>query len=43
MTLLVAQVSVATSISPVDLLNTPPDIFFAMVGLLKQQARERSR
>jgi hypothetical protein len=43
MTLLVAQVAVATSISPVDLLNTPPDIFFAMVGLLKQQARERSR
>jgi len=40
MTLLVAQVAVATSISPNDLLECPPDVFRAIVSVLKQQARE---
>jgi hypothetical protein len=40
MTLLVAQVAVATSISPNDLLECPPDVFHAIVAVLKQQARE---
>lgn len=40
MTLLVAQVAVATSISPIDLLECPPDVFRAIVAVLKQQARE---
>jgi hypothetical protein len=43
MTLLVAQVAVATSIAPNELLQTPPDIFFAIVGLLKEQARNNAR
>lgn len=40
MTLLVAQVSIATGISPIDLMDCPQDVFYAMVGLLKKQARE---
>lgn len=43
MTMLVAQVAVATSIAPNELLETPPDIFFAIVGLLKEQARNNQR
>jgi len=43
MTLLVAQVAVATSISPVDLLECPPEIFNAMVVVLKDQAREAEK
>jgi hypothetical protein len=43
MTMLVAQVAVATSIAPNELLETPPDIFFAIVGLLKEQARNNAR
>jgi hypothetical protein len=43
MTLLVAQVAVATSISPVDLLECPPEIFNAMVVVLKEQAREAEK
>lgn len=43
MTLLVAQVAVATSISPLDLMELPPDLFMAMVAVLKEQARESSR
>jgi len=34
MTLLVAQVAVATSISPLDLLELPPDLFLAFVAVL---------
>ena len=40
MTLLVAQVAVATSISPNELLDCPPEIFDAIVAVLKEQARE---
>jgi len=43
MTLLVAQVAVATSISPLDLLELPPDLFLAIVAVLKEQARETGR
>lgn len=43
MTLLVAQVAVATSISPLDLLECPPEIFNAMVVVLKEQAREAEK
>jgi hypothetical protein len=43
MTLLVAQVAVATSISPNELLKTPPDIFWAIVSVLKEQARQNSK
>lgn len=40
MTLLVAQVAVATSISPVALLECPPEIFSAIVAVLQEQSRE---
>jgi hypothetical protein len=43
MTMLVAQVAVATSISPNELLDAPPDVFLAMVAVLKQQAREANK
>jgi hypothetical protein len=43
MTLLVAQVAVATHISPLELLECPPDLFFAIVAVLKEQAREQER
>lgn len=42
MTLLVAQVAVATSISPNELLDAPPDVFLAMVAVLKEQARQNT-
>lgn len=40
MTLMVAQMAVATSISPNELLAAPPDVFWAMVAVLNEQARE---
>jgi hypothetical protein len=40
MTMLVAQVSVATSIAPNDLLDTPPDVFWAIVAVLNEQSRK---
>lgn len=40
MTMLVAQVSVATSIAPNELLETPPDVFWAIVAVLKERARQ---
>lgn len=43
MTLLVARVAVATSISPNELLDTPPEVFWAMVAVLQEQAKEASR
>ena len=43
MTLLVAQVAVATNISPLDLLECPPEIFNAIVVVLKEQAREAEK
>ena len=39
MTLLVAQVAVATGISPTDLLDCPQDVFLAIVAVLKEQSR----
>lgn len=41
MTMLVAQVAVATGIAPNDLLETPPDVFYAIVATLKEQARRK--
>jgi hypothetical protein len=43
MTMLVAQVAVATSISPNELLDAPSDVFWAIVAVLKEQARQNSR
>lgn len=43
MTLLVAQVAVATSISPNELLECPPEIFHAIVAVLKQQSRDMEK
>lgn len=43
MTLLVAQVAVATSISPLELLECPPDLFLAIVAVLKEQNRQASK
>lgn len=43
MTMLVAQVAVATSISPNELLNAPSDVFWAIVAVLKEQARQNAR
>jgi hypothetical protein len=43
MTMLVAQVAVATSISPNDLLDAPSDVFWAIVAVLKEKARENTR
>jgi hypothetical protein len=41
--MLVAQVAVATSISPNELLDTPSDVFWAIVAVLKEQARQNAR
>jgi hypothetical protein len=41
--MLVAQVALATSISPNELLDAPPEIFWAMVEVLKEQAAEAER
>jgi hypothetical protein len=43
MTMLVAQVAVATSISPNELLAAPPDVFWAIVAVLKEQSRQSSK
>jgi hypothetical protein len=43
MTLLVARVAVATSISPNELLEAPPEVFWAMVAVLQEQAKESQR
>ena len=43
MTMLVAQVAVATSIAPNDLLDTPPDVFWAIVAVLKEHRRREAR
>ena len=43
MTLLVARVAVATSISPNELLEAPPEVFWAMVAVLQEQAKEAGR
>jgi hypothetical protein len=41
--MLVAQVAVATSISPNELLAAPPEIFWAMVQVLRDQQDELER
>ena len=43
MTMMVAQVSVATGISPVDLLEIPQDVFLAIVAVLKEQNRQTTK
>lgn len=43
MTLLVAQIAVATGISPNELLECPPDVFLAIIAVLKEQARQNAR
>ena len=43
MTMLVAQIAVATSIAPLDILECPPDVFWAIVAVLKEPAREAER
>ena len=43
MTLLVAQVSVATGIAPNELLECSPDMFMAIVAVLKEQARQNAK
>jgi hypothetical protein len=41
--LLVARVAVATSIAPNELLDAPPEIFWAMVAVLEEQAQQTER
>lgn len=43
MTLLVAQVAVATGIAPNDLLECSPDMFLAILAVLKEQSRQNAR
>jgi hypothetical protein len=40
MTMLVAQMSVATGIAPNDLLDTPPDVFRAILKVLNDRAKK---
>jgi hypothetical protein len=39
----VAEVAVATSIAPNDLLEAPPDVFWAIVDVLIEQNREMEK
>lgn len=41
--MLVAQLAVATGISPLDLLDTPLPIFRAMVKVLEDKAKKAKR
>jgi len=43
MTMLVAQLSVATGIAPNDLLDAPPEVFRAMVKVLSDRNKERQK
>jgi hypothetical protein len=40
---LVAEVAVATSISPVDLLEAPEEVFWAMVAVLQDRAKDAKK
>lgn len=40
MTKLVAQMAIATGISPVDLLNAPREVFDAMLRILQDRNKE---
>jgi hypothetical protein len=35
--------AIATSISPVDLLDTPPEVFWAMVAVLEERQKEMEK
>jgi hypothetical protein len=39
----VARVAIATSIAPNELLEAPPEIFWAMVAVLEEQQQELER
>ena len=41
--MLVAQMSVATGIAPNDLLDTPPDVFRAMLKVMSDQQKAIKR
>lgn len=43
MTMLVAQVSVATGISPNELLDAPPEVFAAIIKVLNDQAKKAGK
>jgi hypothetical protein len=43
MTMLVAQVSVATGIAPNDLLDAPPDVFRAIIKVLNERADNQKK
>jgi hypothetical protein len=43
MTMLVAQVSVATGIAPNDLLDAPPDVFRAIIKVLNERADRQKK
>jgi len=42
-TMLVAQMSIATGIAPNDLLDTPPEVFRAMLKVLQDRAKESKK
>lgn len=41
--MLVAQMSIATGISPVDLLDAPPEVFRAMLSVLNDRTKQQNR
>lgn len=41
--MLVAQLSIATGIAPNDLLDTPPEIFRAMLKVLSDRTKKQER
>jgi len=43
MTMLVAQMAIATGIPPNDLLDTPPEIFRAMLKVLNDRAKAQAK
>jgi hypothetical protein len=43
MTMLVAQMSVATGIAPNDLLDAPPAVFKAMLKVLSDRGKKQGR
>jgi hypothetical protein len=43
MTMLVAQVAVATGIAPNDLLDTPPDLFRAILKVLNDRTEKQNK
>jgi hypothetical protein len=43
MTMLVAQMSIATGIAPNDLLDAPPEVFRAMLKVMSDRAKKQDR